>query len=320
MAIIGVELGADAYRFGFAVASVLVSLLLLWLAKRVLAGRGRTFTPEARAVVYGGLLIYVGRLLPWAAVSYRSTHATLYGDSFDTQVVTVLAVAIYAAAVLSQIWNAGIVRVALLVVALGAGGMSGMVAWQFLTSPQDQAIEALQTDGTEAFAEALRVPPDRAQAAAAALAARGSLDVSPQYGAYVLLAGGVLAAGGSLFSLSYGAARALRRQRGSRFRPVARPSDGPLGRRGASQGPITLPGTVHHHGARAAPAQRTFSSPPSVAVPSAPPQAGREGALPAPPPMPVAPAHSGAGGGPSLDARWAADAGGRERKRAGRRR
>jgi hypothetical protein len=319
MAIIGVELGADAYRFAFAVASVLVSLLLLWLAKRVLAGRGRTFTPEARAVVYGALLIYVGRLLPWAAVKVRSADVTLYGDSFDTQMVTVLAVVVYGAAVLSQIWNAGILRVALLAVALGAGAMGGMAAWQFLSSPQDQAIEALRTDGSEAFAEALRVPPDRAQAAAAALARHGSLDVSPQYGVYVVLAGGVLAAGGSLFSLAYGVGRALRRPRGRRFQGVLRPSDGPLGRRGVTQSPVTLPGTVHHHGARPGAAVHSFSPPPSAGVPSRPASSPGEATLPAPPPMPVGPGDSGPAR-PSLDARWAADAGGADRKRAGRRR
>jgi hypothetical protein len=318
MAIIGVELGADAYRFGLAVASVLLSLVLLWLANRVLAGRGQTFTPEAKAVVLGGLLIYVGQLLPWAAVNSRGGQVTLYGDSFDTQAVVVAAVVIYAAAVLSQIWKAGILRVAFLAVSVAAGVVAGMVAWQFLSSPHAEAASALRAEATGPSAQAISAPADGAQATATGPATRGSDGVSPQYGAYVVLAGGALAAGGSLFSLSYGVARGLRRpaHRG-KYQGVARPSDGPLGRRGTSRGPIRLPGTVRAHGSPPlGPVRGPSPSPLPAPVPSGPPREEGAGEIPAPPPMPVAPV-----GRQALDPKWAADTGGAKRNRAaGRRR
>jgi hypothetical protein len=206
-------------------------------------------------------------------------------------------------------------------VSVAAGVVAGMVAWQFLSSPHAEAASALRAEATGPSAQAISAPADGAQATATGPATRGSDGVSPQYGAYVVLAGGALAAGGSLFSLSYGVARGLRRpaHRG-KYQGVARPSDGPLGRRGASRAPIRLPGTVRVQGApRAGPHQgfATSSAPPAgpAPAPSPAPDPEPEAAIPAPPPMPVAPAVR-----PPLDTKWAADAAGTKHGRgAGRR-
>jgi hypothetical protein len=322
MAILGIDPNVDVYRFGFTVGSIMFGLILFWLANRLLAGRGRSFTLEAKAVVLGAIMVFASRLLPWATVEYGRAHVKLYGDSFNTQSVILLALAIYSAAVLSEIWDAGILRVALLGVSLAAGAAAGLVAWQFLNASHDQSVAAFLDHGIPVFARELRVPLERAQAVAAALSARGSLEVSRQFGAYVLLAGGGLAIGGSLFNLAYGVARVFRQGRSTKTRFPTRPappSHGPLGRRGASMGTRSgLPGSSPSP--RPRPIGPRPPAPSQVRAPAPAASSPSAAGIPSAPPMPV-----GSGGDvgrsePSLDTRWAAGGDGRtERRRSGRR-
>src|SRR5918911_799336 len=96
----------DVYRFGGIVAVIVGSLVLLWLARKVLAGRGKGLASETKAILVGAFLINGARFAPWASVSFRHAHVLLWGDAFDTQALILLALGVYVSVILSQLWDA----------------------------------------------------------------------------------------------------------------------------------------------------------------------------------------------------------------------
>ena len=325
-------------RFGAVVGMVLVSLFFYWLANKMLARRGRHLAPEMKAIVLGGILILAGYSLPWASVKSDLVEATLFANTFDLQLIFMLALVVIMAALASSIWDVPMLQASLLVLAVGAAVVAGLTGWQYTHADRTTVLATFAEKGPPFVAGLLHITPDRAALLTARVASAGSTQTSNGFGPWVVVAGSVLAAGASAMILLGGIRSAIDSSRRAR-QPV--PSHGsPRGRtqrgwNGPARGDAWgSSGT--RHSARPAPHPASVASghatspdvrkpaPVPVEAPVGAPSADAPlGAVPPPPPMPSGTGTPGApqASAPSLGGRWTADSGKADRRRSrGRRR